>query len=1167
MNIKSNDLEINFKQLIAFSPLTIQSTCSVAEALRLITSQAQGNNDFSDINSVLVTAQQKLVGRMSVQQILALCAQGETLETLAVEAMMLPREPTVYESELSCIARVLDQLQQNQTSEIAVINDQDEVVGVLNSERVWHYLAKTNTLHLKQQLAAEKFLNEISQAIHGSLNIQEVLHLATQRSCTFLGSDRALIYQYSAQGKGRVASETTLSGEVSPLPKELSIFENLENNSEDLASYRQGDVQVISDVCESNVFFAQQLINAEIKAVIIAPIVCSGKLWGVFSVSQQATPRQWTTEEVKVVKQVAQQCAIAIQQALIHRNLRREVTKRKKGQRHLENQQQQLLNIANSIPGGIYQFSVSPNGEWSFPFANQGALNLFGIPADVDFSVAQHWLDRIHPEDLQKVNNKIEMALCHKTRWQCEFRVVRADSIRWVEGIADIPEQREDNSVVFNGVVLDTTERKNAENGWRTLVEASKNFSSKNFLASVVEYIANTLDVHWVMVSQKEGNAIQSKAIWGKGKLQPNVKLSLTDDSPCVDIIRFQYHNGLIYQDNVQDNFPNNELLKAADAKVYIGVPLLNLQEEVVGNLCIFHRQPLTGIDRIKAILNVFADRIAAELERTEALANLQAFNQDLEKQVAARTVDLAKRNQELDSFFSVSLDLLCIADLKGYFRHLNRRWEEILGYSLDELKTQPWFNFIHPEDQAATQEALRCLQQDQPVKYFINRYRCADSSYRWLEWSAVRVGEKIYAAAHDVTRRKQDQEYLEQTNAELERANRLKDEFLANMSHEFRTPLNSILGLTEGLKEQAYGSLNPRQLKNLDTIHSSGTHLLELINDILDLSKIEAGKLELDINPISLQHLCDSALSLVREMAQRKQITLKLELPQQLPTIRGDEQRLRQALLNLLSNAIKFTPPEGKITLQVASMNQGAEIAFSVIDTGIGIDEKDLPELFQPFMQLQTQLTNGQPQAPSSHGGVWLTQQRKGTGLGLSLVKRIAELHSGKVRVESTLAQGSCFTIIVPYTQEQSDAIDLKSEKTSQDITSTQSSDPSGPLAKILIADDDEANLLTIRSYLEAKGYPIVVATNGRSAVNLARQEQPDIVLMDIQMPELDGLEAIRQLRAQPYSLQTPIIALTAFAMSGDQEKCLLAGADHYLTKPVRLRNLLNTIQRMTEG
>jgi len=1148
MDIKSNDLEINFKQLIAFSPLTIPSTSSVAEALRLITSQTQRNNDFQDINSVLITAQQKLVGRMSAQQILALCAQGEKLETLAVEAMMLPREPTVYESELSCIARVLDQLQQNQTSEIAVINDQDEVVGVLDSERVWHYLAKTNTLHLDQQLAAEKFLNEISQAIHGSLDIQEILHLATQRICAFLGSDRALIYQYSAQGKGRVVSEAPFSGEFTSLPNALSIFEN---NSEDLAPYRQGSVQVIADVSAATGSVAQQLINAEMKAVIMAPIICSGKLWGIFSVSEHITPRQWTTEEVKVVKQVAQQCAIAIQQALIHRNLRREVTKRKKGQRHLENQQQQLLNIANSIPGGIYQFSVSPSGEWSFPFANQGALNLFGIPSDVDFSIAQHWLDRIHPEDLQKVNNKIEMALRHKTRWQCEFRIVQADGIRWVEGIADIPEQREDNSIVFNGVVLDTTERKNAENGWRTLVEASKNFSSKNFLASVVEYIANTLDVNWVMVSQKEGNAIQSKAIWGNGKLQPNVKLSFTDDSPCVDIIRFQYHNGLIYQENIQDNFPNNELLKAAEAKVYIGVPLLNLQEEVMGNLCIFHHQPLTGINRIKSILNVFADRIAAELERTEALANLQALNQDLEKQVAARTADLAKRNQELDSFFSVSLDLLCIADLKGYFRHLNRRWEEILGYSLDELKTQPCSHFIHPEDQASTKEALRGLQQDQPVKYFINRYRCADGSYRWLEWSAVRVGEKIYAAAHDVTRRKQDQEYLEQTNAELERSNRLKDEFLANISHELRTPLNSILGLTEGLKEQAYGSLNPRQLKNLDTIHSSGTHLLELINDILDLSKIEAGKLELDINPISLQHLCDSTLSLVREMAQKKQITLKLELPQQLPTIRGDEQRLRQALLNLLSNAIKFTPPEGKITLQVAWMNQGTEIAFSVIDTGIGIDQKDLPELFKPFMQLQTQLT----------------RQRKGTGLGLSLVKRIAELHHGNVRVESTLGEGSCFTIIVPYTQEQNDAIALKSENTSQENTTSQSSDESRPLAKILIADDDEANLLTIRSYLEAKGYPIIVAINGRSAVNLALQEQPDLILMDIQMPELDGLEAIRQLRAQPHSLQTPIIALTAFAMSGDQEKCLLAGADHYLTKPVRLRNLLNTIQSLTEG
>ncbi|NBD32580.1 MAG: PAS domain S-box protein [Cyanobacteria bacterium] len=1149
MNIKADELVIDFKPLISFSPLTLQSTSSVAQALTLMTAQIERNDDASNQNSVLVIAQKKLVGRVTTQQIMALCAQGDPLGTLALEAVMLPPEEVIYDSELGNVTQVVDCLQRSQLSEIPVLNQQEEVVGLLKRDRAWEAIARQQKADLSRKLATQQFLHQLSQQIRFAPTIQEALNWSTQRIRDFFRCDRALIYQLQGQSKNRVVAEATNNREQPLLWKQLSA---LEPDQECLDAYCRGEVQIVTDVSSSTGRVTEQAewLNAEIGAHLIAPIGWEGKVWGLLMVSERETHHQWTSTVVERVKQVGQQCAIALQEFLTDHNLRREIKKRKQAQRDLEKRQQQLLNIANSVPGGIYQFIATPEGKWSFPFANQGALDLFGISAEVDFSVAQHWFDQIHPDDLQKVKSKIEMALRHKTRWQCEFRVINSQGIHWVDGIADIPDQLEDGSLVFNGVVLDITERKNAEKGWRTLVEGSKNFTNKNFLASVVEYIANTLQVNWVMVSRKEGNVVRSKAIWGNGALQPNVTLSLTEESPCVDIIRLQNYNGFIYQDNVQDNFPNNELLKAVDAKIYIGTPLFNLQQEVIGSLCIFDHQSLTATSRIKSILDVFADRIAVEWERTEALANLQALNEDLENQVAARTADLEKRNQELDSFFSVSLDLLCIADTQGYFCRLNRRWEHVLGYSLTELKSQHSSYFIHPDDQEATESALRVLQRGEPMKYFINRYRCADGSYRWLEWSAVRVGKKIYAAAHDITRRKQDQEYLEQTNAELERANRLKDEFLANMSHELRTPMNSILGMTEALQEQVYGNLNSRQLKSLETIRRSGTHLLELINDILDLSKIEAGKLELQTANLSIQHLCTSTVSLVREMAQQKQIALEMELPPQLPTIRGDEQRLRQALLNLLSNAIKFTPTGGTITLKVKPINRGVEIAFSVIDTGIGIAETDLPQLFKPFMQLETQLS----------------RQTKGTGLGLSLVKRIAELHHGKVTVESTLGEGSCFTVILPYAQGKM----VEPEQGSQSEKRTgccENSDQARPLPKILIADDDEANLLTICSYLEAKGYPLVVAKNGRSAIALALSEQPDLILMDIQMPELDGLEAIRQLRAEPHALETPIIALTAFAMAGDEEKCFAAGANHYLPKPIRLRELVDLMQSIISG
>jgi PAS domain S-box-containing protein len=404
-----------------------------------------------------------------------------------------------------------------------------------------------------------------------------------------------------------------------------------------------------------------------------------------------------------------------------------------------------------------------------------------------------------------------------------------------------------------------------------------------------------------------------------------------------------------------------------------------------------------------------------------------------------------------------------------------------------------------------------------------------------------------------DISDRKLAEFQLQHTNEELMRATRLKDEFLASMSHELRTPLNAILGMTEGLQEGVFGDVSDRQIKALKTVENSSNHLLSLINDILDVAKIESGQMILDLNVTSIQNLCKSSIVFINQQALRKQIRIIEQIPKNLPDITLDERRIRQVLINLLNNAVKFTGIGGSITLAV-SLLSGEEygeksfLRFAVKDTGIGIAPENIAKLFQPFIQIDSALN----------------RKFEGTGLGLALVKRIMELHEGSVSLTSELGVGSCFTIdlpcgnaVLPMPKPESQ---LSPDSHVQSMPSTALVPLVPPL--ILLAEDNEANIATISSYLTAKGYRILLAKNGQEAIAIAKAEHPDLILMDIQMPVMDGLEAIAQIRLDPSLVMTPIIALTALAMESDRDLCLMAGANEYISKPIKLKQLVFLIQ-----
>jgi signal transduction histidine kinase/ActR/RegA family two-component response regulator len=421
---------------------------------------------------------------------------------------------------------------------------------------------------------------------------------------------------------------------------------------------------------------------------------------------------------------------------------------------------------------------------------------------------------------------------------------------------------------------------------------------------------------------------------------------------------------------------------------------------------------------------------------------------------------------------------------------------------------------------------------------------------------------------------RAQAQEHLLRANEDLERASRLKSQFLASMSHELRTPLNSILGFADLLQRQTGGTLTPRQLMHVQAIEKSGQHLLQLINDILDLSKIEAGKVELELASVSIQRLCNECLKMIQPRADKKRIALSLELDYRLKQALLDERRVSQMLINLLSNAVKFTPEEGTVKLR-GRLAYGSQLkqefrpdrspvnsstpylCLEVIDSGIGIPKDKLHLLFRPFQQVDSSLA----------------RRHEGTGLGLVLTKRVAELHGGTVSVESQENTGSTFRVWLPLTEMRSSlAADTTVGNSQKQGSFVLKNEPLKDAKRILVVEDQPFNQALISEVLELEGYAVELIDDGKTLLETLRspsvtpQSLPHLILMDIQLPDVDGFELIRQLKAHSIWKRVPVIAVTALAMAGDRDRCLEAGADEYLSKPLDLEKVITTVRSLVE-
>lgn len=698
----------------------------------------------------------------------------------------------------------------------------------------------------------------------------------------------------------------------------------------------------------------------------------------------------------------------------------------------------------------------------------------------------------------------------------------------------------------------------------------------------------------------------------------------------------------------------------------------------------------ITPIRNGSGVITHFAATGKDITEIKTAQLELEALNRDLERRVEERTAEVRQSEAVYRALFENSNDGIFLMTPEGEELKANQRALDMVEYSSEEYQalTKSQQNALaSPEQRQEAAGYFAAVVRGEQVPLYERTFisRSGRKIQTEVNLSVVRDHDGkvilVQSVVRDVTERKKAEEALRLShdqlsiaNAALEKATRLKDEFLASMSHELRTPLTGILGLSEVLQMQTYGPLNEKQLKAVKNIESSGRHLLDLINDILDLSKIEAGKLDLQIAPCSIVGICQASLQLVKGMAHQKNQNISFSINPASVTINADMRRLKQMLVNLLSNAVKFTPPDGRLGLEVQGNEAERVVRLCVWDEGIGIKAEDLSKLFKPFMQLDSSLA----------------RQYTGTGLGLSLVQRMAELHGGSVEVESTPGAGSRFTIILPWIgepevveseAERTDAqpfrssltiednifdaehvsrylqqmdinnvvqpmvkgalekavalrpsvilldlylpdgygldllVELKTDERTKDIPivitsieekrseamhlgasgylvkpfvkqdlhaeleraagSTRPTKPvmvigpagAGPL--VMMADDNEMILEMITGFLSAKGYQVATARSGAELLERVPELHPDILLVDIQMPGMDGMETIRRLRlsGDPAIASTPIIAVTALAMMGDREKCLQAGADDYMSKPVVLTKLAKRIEQLLEA
>ncbi|MDX2096228.1 MAG: PAS domain S-box protein, partial [Leptolyngbyaceae cyanobacterium bins.59] len=956
-----------------------------------------------------------------------------------------------------------------------------------------------------------------------------------------------------------------------------------------------------------------------------------------------------------------------------------DITERVEAEQALRDNEARLKLVYKATRSGLWDWDVHRN----VAHVSEEYCALVGLPLETQTLSYEQWIGCLHPDDRASAGETVSRVLRQQEDYyEDEYRVLHPDGIRWLATKGQALFDAAGNAVRMLGYVQDVTERKQAEEALRlseaTLRQAEESLRQAN---QELEHRVALRTAELSNLNDRLQQELQEREQTQKRLAEQAQLLDLAHDA----IITLDFNGIITFWNQGAERLYGWTQAEVLGQSVHgllqtrFPYPLTTIKSELL------HRPYWEGEliqQRRDGTFITVASRWVLQCDQDGNPIKVLEINNDITSNKQVEEV-----RSRLAAIIESSDDAIISTTLDGRIDSWNRGAEKLYGYAAREILGQPSTRLLPTDRLHEDASIIERLQRGDRMEPYetVRQHKKGQLIDVSLSVSPIKDADGqiigISKIARDITRRKQAEAQLQLSNerislanAELARASRLKDEFLAGMSHELRTPLNAILGLSEALLEETFGEISEEQREYLVTIEQSGKHLLELINDILDLSKVESGKMELEMRPVDVRELCHSSLNFIKQHAHQKGIKVSCRVDEELTDAELDERRIRQILVNLLSNAIKFTPEGGNVQLQVRGDAFRETLEFSITDTGIGIAPENISKLFQPFVQLDSALS----------------RRYSGTGLGLALVRRIAELQGGSVTVESQEGKGSRFTVTLPWhpispnPEPSSEVPQLESfplniqqaliiedspaaanqitrylnemgaktlvhpvgggamqialelqpdviildillpDRSGWDVLAQLKANPitqsipviiisvvdersqalaggaaayllkpisrpqfqqtlnqvltqatyldeqpamllaeaqSSTLPLILLAEDNEANVATFNSYLQAHGYRVVLARNGLEAIQMAQRHRPNLILMDIQMPEMNGLDATQQIHSDPELQYIPIIALTALAMPGDRDRCLSAGAVDYLTKPVSLKHLVNLL------
>lgn len=839
----------------------------------------------------------------------------------------------------------------------------------------------------------------------------------------------------------------------------------------------------------------------------------------------------------------------------------RDVSSQIKANQTLSKERDIFTKIAATSPGLIYSMRQNLDGSFCYPYASDVIKEIYGFSFEEIKNNATKIFNQIHPEDFKEVMTKLLNTKKNLVPLKGEYRYFHpTKGLVWHE-VNSLPVLESEGTVICHGITTDITERIEVK---QKLLKVSRLYL---FISQINQMIVRTKDQETLF---KEACNIavdigEFKMAW-LGLIDSNDK----NIYPVIVTSKEKQHSEII-ENIITDKYIIDEFGPAGTAikeGIYHvcndianhkkGIPwrdeALQLGYQSVISLPLKKFETIFGVFTLYAGEKNFFDAEEIDLLK-EASGDiafaLELFDKERLKEKAEReVVESEIRYHTLTEYSPVGIFR---TDATGYTTFVNPSWCKISGLSFEEAIGNGWLNAVHEEDKIALAQGWEKSSNIGEISLSEYRFVRHNGSIAWVMGQAIpEINEKNEVTGYvgtitDITDRKALENQMMIAKEEAETANKSKSNFLANMSHEIRTPLNGIIGFTHLLMKT---ELNDNQFDYMSTVNESAASLLEIVNDVLDFSKIESGKLELHIEEVDLYKVISQIIDLFKYQSINKNINFVFNIDKNVSQyILADSIKIKQIVVNLLSNALKFTE-FGEIRLDVteeqSSKKNYATIKFSVKDTGIGIKPNNHKKIFSSFEQ--------EDNSTSRKFG--------GTGLGLTISNQLLELMGSKLQLSSIYGKGSnfYFTINVKkFTYNKNIKSKQVNHNTDNKISIFENKDPK----KILIVEDNQINMLLVKTLIK-KLIPnsiIISAFDGNESVEQFLKEQPDLILMDIQMPNKNGYEATIEIRKLEALSRTPIIAVTAGIFTGEKEKCFEIGMDDYLPKPIVINDLENII------